>query len=109
MEKKRKEQEEYEQKEKDRKDREEQRKEREIERKKKAEEDMRGNELAHLSKLNEAIDDNSIGTNPLFDSIEAVEFLTRYCQKKVKTAEGAEAQAEEKADETIEKVKSSEL
>lgn len=63
----------------ERKEREEARRLREIERKIEAEANARQGEIEHLNRLNEAFDDHSVGTNPLFDPIEQCEFLKRYC------------------------------
>lgn len=43
------------------------------------EEELKGKEISHLDRLNEVLNDNSVGTNPLFDQIEQCEFLKRYC------------------------------
>lgn len=40
---------------------------------------MRDKELEHLTKLKEALNDNSVGTNPLFEHIDTCEYLKRYC------------------------------
>jgi chromosome segregation ATPase len=74
----------------EKKQREEERRQREIERKKREEEEARSNEINHLSKLNDALNDNTVGNNPLFDHIETCEFLKRYCQKQIKNAQGTE-------------------
>lgn len=89
-----KEKEERKQRELDRKQREEERKEREIARRQKELEEMRQTEIDHLAKLNEALEDHSVGTNPLFDQIEQCEFLKRYCQKKVNSPEENQEQIE---------------
>jgi hypothetical protein len=49
--------------------------------------------MDHLEKLNEALNDHSVGSNPLFDQIEQCEFLKRYCQKKI-NAPGADDKQE---------------
>lgn len=99
------------QKELERKQKEEERREREIERKKKIEEDARENEIAHLEKLNEALEDHSMGSNPLFDNIETCEFLKRYCQKQIKKTQvgGDENKDEKEKEETKQASGKSEL
>lgn len=81
------------------------------ERKQKEEESFRQSEIDHLAKLNEALNDNSLGSNPLFEQIEQCEFLERYCQKKMKSQikAGDEVEGEAQAEETKEAIKKSEL
>jgi len=74
--------EERKQKELERKQREEERKQKEIDRAREREANLRNEEFDTYSKLVDALNDNSVGTNPLFDFIEQCEFLKRYCQKQ---------------------------
>lgn len=76
-----KEKEERKQKELERKQKEEERRLREIARKEEREANLRNEELNEFKKLNDALIDESVGSNPLFDHIEQCEFLKRYCQK----------------------------
>jgi len=49
----------------------------------------KANEIEHVEKLNEALKDNAVGTNPMFEHIELCENLKRYCQKQLKPEEPA--------------------
>lgn len=48
------------------------------------EEQLRDREIAELKTLEDALSDNSPGSNPLFEFIEQCEFLRKYCQKQIK-------------------------
>jgi len=61
--------------------REEDRRQKAIERKERELAEMRYTEVKHLTNLTNALEETSIISNPLFESIETVEFLKRYCQK----------------------------
>ena len=54
----------------ERRQKEKERREREDERRKKNEESLRDTEIEQLQKLDQAIEDNSVGSNPMFDHIE---------------------------------------
>ena len=48
------------------------------------EEQLRDREIAELKTLEDALLDNSPGSNPLFEFIEQCEYLRKYCQKQIK-------------------------
>lgn len=79
----------------ERKEREEARRARDIQRRKDEEESRRQTEFDNYTRLNEALDDSAIVTNPLFDSIEQCEFLIRYVQKQSGKTVAAESTQEE--------------
>jgi len=87
----------------ERKQREEERKQREIERAKEREANLRNEEFDNYTKLVDALNDNAVGTNPLFDFIEQCEYLKRYCQKQSNQPNAEEAITEEQAKETSKK------
>jgi len=47
------------------------------------EEQLRSTEIDQLSKIQDSINDNSIGSNPMFDFIEQIETLKNFCNKKM--------------------------
>jgi hypothetical protein len=40
---------------------------------------LRNEEVEQMKKLTEALNDHSVGTNPMFEHIELCEYLKRYC------------------------------
>lgn len=63
------------------------------------EESLRETEIDMVKKLDEALLDNSVGTNPLFDHIEQCESLKKYCQKQMKQEAEEEVKVAEKVTE----------
>lgn len=61
------------------------------------EEQLKNDEIEKLKKIDEAILDKAIGTNPMFDQIEQCEHLKKFCQKQMnKDSEPATSKAEDK-------------
>jgi hypothetical protein len=84
----------------ERKQREADRKLKEVENKKLMEEQLRDSEIEQLAKLQEVLDDQSLGSNPLFNQIETCEQLKKYCQKRMKTHAEEEKIAKEEEKKT---------
>lgn len=70
---------------------------------------MRDKELEHLTKLKEALNDNSVGTNPLFEHIDTCEYLKRYCQNKIKSKSGGDNQETAQKEEDSKQSTSTEI
>jgi len=83
----------------ERKERIEAKKQKEIENKKKMEESLRETEIENVDRLTEALNDETVGTNPMFEHIEQCESLKKYCQKQIKSGKEEEVQNQEKKEE----------
>jgi len=77
----------------ERKQREEERRLKEQQRKAEREANLRQTEVDQCQKHVEALNDHSVGTNPMFESIELCEFLLRYCQKQLNVPQTTEKTA----------------
>lgn len=93
------EQEEIKKKEEERKQREQERKQKELENKRQMEEQLKQTEVEALNRIQEQIDDHSVGSNPLFEHIELCEQLKKYCLKQLKGPE-QEEKVQSKQEET---------
>lgn len=49
------------------------------------EEQLKESEIKQLAVLQAALDDQSVGSNPMFEHVEICELLKKYCQKKMKS------------------------
>ena len=47
------------------------------------EEQLKASEIEQLDRIEQAIKDNALGTNPMFEQIEQCEQLKKFCQKKL--------------------------
>lgn len=63
------------------------------------EEQLKDSEIQQLAKLQAALDDHSVGTNPLYEHVEVCEHLKKYCQKRIKTAQEEETKVVEAKEE----------
>ena len=87
----------------ERRQREVDRKAKAIENKKQMEEQLVQTEIDGLARLQKAIDDEAVHTNPLYDEIEACENLKKFIQKKINSA--SNEAPEETKEETTEAAK----